>query len=98
MYKTKTHSQFHSVNDSQKSNVTQPLVVLEEVLSRMCKKRKKPWVAHGDHAERMQNNALPQKCVCACVCVCSFLGVFINNFFNKAHFSLQSFCITVINF
>lgn len=36
--------------------------------------------------------------VCACVCISVFLGVFINNFFYKAHFSLQSFFITVINF
>ena len=70
----------------------------------MLEKKKKPRISYGYHAKRMQNNVLPQcvciyVCVCVCVCMCLFLGVFINNFFfYKAHFSLQSFFITVINF
>lgn len=55
----------------------------------------------------MQNNALPQfvfvcLCVRVCVCVCRYVfvfrGFYKQLFFYKAHISLQSFFITVINF
>lgn len=75
MSKMKAHSQPHSVNNSQKSNMKQsfggvrgsPIFNMQE---------KKSWTPYEYHAQIMQNNVLPHcVCVCACECACVHMCV-----------------------